>query len=53
MASQMLSAIGILSFSPVRVTEMAFSTRETLPASIVRLFEEASQERTSGVIVSL
>ena len=56
-ASPMRSAIGepstiMFLFSPSRVTEMALSTTDDLPASMARLFEEASQESTSGVIVS-
>ena len=53
LASQILSEIGILSFSAVRVTEMALSTSEDLPASIARLLEEASQASTSGVMASV
>ena len=36
----------------VRVIEIAFSVSELLPASICRLFDEASQENTSSVIDS-
>ena len=48
----MLSVIGTCLFSPSRVMEMALSTTEALPASIARLFDDGSQESTSGVIVS-
>ena len=48
----MLSVTGSFSFSPVRVTEIALSTSEPCPAIMKRLFEEASQASTSGVIVS-
>src|SRR5437867_4415928 len=41
-----------LSFSPVRVIEMAFRANETVPASMARLLEEASQVKTSGVMAS-
>ncbi len=44
--------MGIFLFSPSRVTEMALSTTDALPASMARLLEEASQESTSGVIAS-
>ena len=39
--------------SAVRVTEIALQTNDALPARIIRLFEEGSQVKTSGVIVSL
>ncbi len=42
-----------LSFSAVRVTEMAFATYESLPARIPRLFEDGSQVKTSPVSDSL
>ncbi len=38
--------------SAVRVTEIALQTNDALPARIIRLFEEGSQVKTSGVIVS-
>jgi len=41
-----------LSFSPWRVMEMALSATEMVPASIARLFDEGSQVKTSGVMVS-
>src|SRR6516225_802612 len=39
-------------FSASRVIEMALTAREHLPASIHRLFEDVSQVKTSGVMVS-
>ena len=39
-------------FSASRVIEMGLTAREHLPASIHRLLEDASQVKTSGVIVS-
>ncbi len=42
-----------LSFSAERVTEIAFATNESLPARMPRLFDDGSQVKTSGVIVSL
>src|SRR5690349_3639134 len=44
-----LLEIGFLSFSAVRVTEIAFWTNETWPASIARLFDDGSQVKTSAV----
>ena len=41
-----------LSFSAVRVTEMALHTKDARPASIIRLFDAGSQVKTSGVIAS-
>jgi hypothetical protein len=41
-----------LSFSATRVVEMAFKTTETFPETTARLLEEASQVKTSGVMVS-
>jgi hypothetical protein len=40
------------SFSAVRVVEMAFRTRESFPETTPRLLDEASQVKTSGVMVS-
>ena len=40
-----------LSFSAERVTEIAFCTYESLPDRMPRLFDEGSQEKTSGVSV--
>ena len=48
-----LLATGIFSLSPVRVMEMALSVSEPFPASISRLFDEASHEKISSVIVSV
>jgi len=42
-----------LSFSAVRVTEMAFWTKESLPARMPRLFDDGSHVKTSAVSVSL
>ena len=41
-----------LSFSAVRVTEMAFATYESFPARMPRLFEDGSQVKTSPVCAS-
>src|SRR6185503_1282789 len=48
-----LPEIGFLSFSAVRVTEIAFCTNDTWPASIARLFDDGSQVNTSAVCDSL
>ena len=53
LASKILSLMGILSFSALRVIEMALSATEIFPASIARLLDEASQARTSGVMHSV
>ncbi len=50
--SQIFSWIGILLFSASRVTEIAFRTIDTLPASIARLLDDASHDSTSGDIAS-
>ena len=42
-----------LSFSAVRVTEMALQTKDARPASIIRLLDAGSQVKTSGVMDSL
>src|ERR1700730_11173385 len=52
LASGIFWGIGIVSVSPARVIEIALSTRDDLPASICRLFEDGSQANTSGVSVS-
>ena len=46
-------AISGFSRSAVRVTEIALQTNDARPARIIRLFEDGSQVKTSGVIVSL
>ena len=51
-ASMIRSASAIFSASPVRVIEIAFSVSELFPASICRLFDDASQENTSSVMAS-
>ena len=51
--TQIFLDISGLSFSAVRVTEIALQTKESFPARIPRLFEEGSQVKTSGVSVSL
>ena len=42
-----------LSFSAVRVTEIALHTKDARPASIIRLLDAGSQVKTSGVMDSL
>src|ERR1051325_7151990 len=44
---------GFLSCSAVRVTEMAFCTNDTWPASMARLFDDGSQVKTSDVCDSV
>src|SRR5262249_53689526 len=51
--SQILADISGLSFSAVRVTEMALLTKESFPAMMPRLLEDGSHVKTSGVMVSL
>ena len=51
-ASRMRSVTGSCWFSPVRVSDIALSASDALPASIALLFDAESQVSTSGVIAS-
>ena len=51
-ASWIWRDISGFSFSAVRVVEMAFSTRESLPETTARLLDDASHVKTSAVMVS-